>query len=108
MKTKEKRVILNSLKVNTSTEGETLEQQIERMVTNKEPIKEGTALIYTERAEGVKPEMNIRTDRWEIAVEATSKIQKSYSLRREERQNKKKEETEGQSLQGTSEPKKSA
>lgn len=106
--TKQKRRVINSLQVNNTTEGETLEQQIERMVTNKEPIKEGTALIYTERAEGVKPEMNIRTDRWEIAVEATSKIQKSYSVRREERQNKKKEDDEVKPIQGTSEPKKTA
>lgn len=103
------RRVINSLQVNDSTEGETLEQQIERMVSNKEPIKDGAKLIYTERVEGVKPEMNIRTDRWEIAVEATSKIQKSYSARREERHSKKEEEVAGgKSLQGNEEGPKNA
>lgn len=104
---KPKRIVLNSLQVNESTEGETLEQQIERMVNNKEPIKEGTALIYTERKDGIKPEMNIRTDRWEIAIEATEKIARSYKAKREERHKPK--DGEPEPIQGTGEdPKKSA
>jgi len=35
--------------VNNSIEGETLEQKIERITTNKEPIKDGAPLIYTDR-----------------------------------------------------------
>ena len=41
-------------------------------------------LIYTERKEGVRPSTNIRTDRWEIALDATEKIAKSYKARRED------------------------
>ena len=37
------------LNVNDSYEGETIEQKIERITTNKEPIKDGAPLIYTER-----------------------------------------------------------
>lgn len=73
------------IKFNKSKQGETIEQKIERIVNNKEPIKDGAPLLYTERKEGIKASTNIRTDRWEIAVEASNKIAKSYKARREER-----------------------
>lgn len=96
------RIVKGTLMVNDSTEGETLEQQVERMISNKEPIKDGSQLIYTERTEGVKPEMNIRTDRFEIAINATDKISRSYQARRQERHSKKEgEDAEGKPLQGT-------
>lgn len=72
-----------TLKVNQSLEGETIEQKIERVTTNKEPIKDGAPLIYTDRNEGVLAGYNIRTDRFEIAVEAMDKIQKSETAKRE-------------------------
>lgn len=89
------RIVQNNLTVNESAEGETLEQQIERMISNKEPITNADALMYTERKDGVRPETNIRTDRFEIAIEATDKIQRSYSARREERQKLKEQENGG-------------
>lgn len=76
---------VNGFKVNQSTEGETIEQKMERIVNNKEPIKDGAPLLYTERKEGVRSSTNIRTDRWEVAIDATDKIAKSYQARREER-----------------------
>ena len=74
-----------NLTINKSKQGETIEQKIERIVNNKEPIKDGAPLMYTERKEGIKASTNIRTDRWEIAVEASDKIAKSYKARQEER-----------------------
>lgn len=74
-----------NLHTNQSTEGETIETKIERIVNNNEPIKDGAPLIYIDRKEGVRPSTNIRTDRFEIAVEATDKIAKSYKARREEK-----------------------
>lgn len=73
------------LSINTSTEGESIEQKIFRIVNNKEPIKDGAPLIYQERKEGIRPSTNIRTDRFEIAVEAADKVAKSYKARREEK-----------------------
>lgn len=73
------------LKVNTSVQGETLEMKIHRIVNNKEPIKDGAPLIYTERKEGIRKSTNIRTDRFEVAIEASDKIAKSYKARREEK-----------------------
>lgn len=35
--------------------------------------------IYTEKKDGVMPEYDIRTDRFEVAIEAIDKINKSYA-----------------------------
>jgi hypothetical protein len=64
-------------------EGEPIEWKIERIVSNKEPIKDGAPEIFTERKEGVKSAYNIRTDRWEIATEAMSKVEGSIQAKRD-------------------------
>ena len=69
---------------NDIVEGETLEQQVERLVSNNEPTEGQAPLIYTERKEGIRAETNIRTDRWEIAIEAMDKVSASYQARRAE------------------------
>lgn len=74
-----------SIKVNTGYKGERLEEKIHRIVNNKEPIVDGAPIVYTERKKGVEPQYNIRTDRFEIAVEAMDKVQKSKMAKREER-----------------------
>lgn len=74
------------LRVNDTVEGESIEAKVERMVSNKEPVElVGAKAIYQERKEGVMAAYNIRTDRWEIAVEGMDKIQKSRQARREEK-----------------------
>jgi len=73
----------STLTINSSVEGETIEQKMERIVNNKEPIKDGAPLVFTERKEGVRASTNIRTDRFEVAIEATTKIAGSYQARRE-------------------------
>ncbi len=71
------------LKVNKSTEGETIEQKVERILDNKEPIKDGAPLVYTERKDGVQAGYNIRTDRWEVAVDAMDKVAKAVTAKRD-------------------------
>ena len=51
-------------------EGETIEHKVQRIVLNKEPIEDGAEIIYTEKKDGVLPQFNIRTDKWEIAQSA--------------------------------------
>lgn len=58
-------------------EGETIEAKVRRVVENKEPITDGAPIVYTEKKEGVLPQFNIRTDKWEIALEAMDKVQAS-------------------------------
>lgn len=72
-----------SINVNKSYDGETLEQKIERVTTNKEPIKDGAPIIYTDRKDGVQAGYNIRTDRFEIAIEAMDKVSSSMRASRE-------------------------
>lgn len=86
MKTLKMLIIKSRHIVNESLEGETIEQQVERLVSNGEPIEGEAPLKYTERKEGILPECNIRTDRWEIAIDAMEKVSASYKARREERQ----------------------
>jgi hypothetical protein len=74
MKTKPNKT---TLLINDSYEGETLEKKIRRIVHNNEPITDGAPRIYTERKDGVKPEYDIRTDRFELAVDATDYITKT-------------------------------
>lgn len=64
----------SSLYVNNSYSGERIEEKIQRIVNNNEPIKDGAPLVYTDRKDGVKPEYDIRTDRMEIAVDAMDKV----------------------------------
>lgn len=75
----------SKLRINKSVEGETIEEKMGRITNNKEPIKDGAPLIYTERKEGVRPSTDIRTDRWEIAIEATEAIARSQKAKREEK-----------------------
>jgi hypothetical protein len=82
-----------TLKVNKTYQGERLEEKIQRIVNNKEPITDGAPIIYTERKEGVQPEHNIRTDRFEIAIDAMDAVSKTYN--KEFPMNKHNKKTEG-------------
>lgn len=63
--------------------GEPIEHKIERIVHNKEPIKDGAPEIFTERKDGVISAYNIRTDRWEIASEAMDLVSRSRIAQRD-------------------------
>ena len=64
------------IRVNKSIEGETIEMKVRRIVDNKEPITDGAPLIYGPKGE-IMAGHNIRTDRFEIAVEAMDNISKA-------------------------------
>ena len=66
-------------------EGETIEEKMERIISNNEPIKDGAPIIHTERKDGVIAAYNIRTDRFEIAAEAMDKVSASISAKRDEK-----------------------
>ena len=73
------------LTVNQCFEGETLEQKVERIVTLKEPITDGAPLIYTERKDGVVEDYNIRTDRFEVAIQGMDTVSRAELAKRMER-----------------------
>lgn len=74
-----------TIKTNGAKTGEYIEQKVRRILNNKEPIKDGAPRLFTERKDGVLPQYDIRHDKWESAVEATSAIQQSHIDKREER-----------------------
>lgn len=74
-----------TLEVNESLEGETIEEKMERVINNNEPIEDGAPIIYTERKDGVQAEYNIRTDRFDLAVDATDIISRDKIAKRESR-----------------------
>lgn len=97
---------MSFIMITKCTEGETIEAKIERIVSNKEPIKDGAPIIYTPRKEGVRASTNIRTDRFEVAVMAADKISKSYKARREEKAKASEQTKDGEpeSIQGKDKP----
>ena len=74
---------------NNSLEGEFIEMKIRRIMNNKEPITDGAELIYTDRKDGVLPDYDIRTDRWEHAIDAMDRVQKAQIAKRKAAQEKK-------------------
>lgn len=65
-------------------EGETIETKVSRIINEKAPIEDGAPIIFTERSEGVLPAYDIRTDRWDVAVDAMDKVNKAKIAKREE------------------------
>lgn len=67
---------------NTPTEkGESIEEMLRRMTTNKEPIPENVPPIYTPEKEGILPEYDIRADRFDIAMQAGDKFAASQAAK---------------------------
>ena len=56
-------------------EGETIERKVARITLTKEPITDTAPIIYTEKKDGVLPAYNIRTDRFDLAIDAMDKIE---------------------------------
>jgi hypothetical protein len=92
-----------TLKINKSLEGEPIEAKIKRIMENKEPIKDGAPIIYTERNDGIVAAYNIRTDRFEVAIDAMDVVHRTELAKRAER-GKPKEETKVISLDSEAKP----
>lgn len=80
-----KKIPANKTQINSreAEEGETIETKVMRILKNNEPIKDGAPIIFTDRKDGIKPQYDIRTDRFELAIEATDNITKSHLAKRE-------------------------
>lgn len=60
-------------------EGEYLEEKVRRITETGEPIEDSAPIIYTERKDGVIPAYDIRTDKWDIALEAMMQVNDNRS-----------------------------
>ena len=74
-----------------SFEGESIEKKVSKLLENNEPITDGAPVIFTEKKDGVLPQYDIRTDKWDIAQSAmdlanASKIAKSKGMKKPEEQ----------------------
>lgn len=59
---------------NLPYEGESIEKTISRAMAENQPIEGGSPLVYTDRKDGVLPEMDIRADKWDLALNAMDKV----------------------------------
>lgn len=73
-----------SLEINDSVEGETIEQRLERVVHNGDEVDDGAPSIYTERKDGVLAGYDIRSDKWDIALDAIGVAHKSDLNKRQQ------------------------
>lgn len=64
-------------------EGKSIEEQMRQALTNKEPIVATAKLTYNDRKDGVLPQHDIRTDRFELATLATDKIHATKAAERQ-------------------------
>lgn len=86
-------------------EGESIENKCARLVENKEPIKDGAPIIFTEKKDGVLPQFDIRTDRWDIAIMAMdaankAKIAKSNGTWKPDEKTKTEQKADGNDQNG--------
>lgn len=58
-------------------EGQWLHHKIRKMLDQEESIDEISARIYTEKKDGVLPDYDIRTDKWEHASQAMDVVHKN-------------------------------
>lgn len=77
-----KRPTKSKIKVNEAYEGVTIELKVNAIVNNKEPIKDNSPVMYLERSEGVPPGTDIRTDRWDVALDAMNAVSKDTRAKR--------------------------
>lgn len=84
------------------SEGMTIETMVALFMNNQTDIEQKTTAIYTERKDGVLAGYDIRSDKFDIAIEAMDKASKSSIMKRESRMNVVKDEDgKPDSTQGT-------
>ena len=90
------RIKSNSFFTNTPAEGECIEEKIRRVTQNGEPISDGAPIIFTEKKDGVLPQFDIRTDRWDIALMAMDAVNKAKTAKSKSYGEKKEEQKKGE------------
>lgn len=77
------KAVKGTLKGITPYRAESIEATLSRMLSNKEPIGSVREPIYTDRKEGVLPDYDIRTDKFEYLVEGKDAIAKTQRAKRD-------------------------
>lgn len=71
--------------INEGVEGKSIEQKMRETTLNGQPIDNAAPLIYTDRKDGVLPQYDIRTDRWDIALQTTDKVARTQAAKTQEK-----------------------
>lgn len=69
-------------------EGESIEEKVTRITENNEPITDGAPIVYTKRSDGVLPQYDVRTDKWDLAQEKMTVVAESKKNKIKEKMNK--------------------
>lgn len=85
-----------NIKVIIPNTGKSLEETIREQLATKAPLEMVAEKVYTERKDGIQPQYDIRTDRFDIAVEAHDARAKAAIARRQEEDTPKVEETKNE------------
>lgn len=80
--------VTSAIKRKCTLVGESLEEMIRRCTASNEPIDSTAPMIYTEEADGVQPQYDPRADRWEIALDAIDKYNKSRAAEKTPKEEK--------------------
>lgn len=75
------------LDINTAVSGESIEEKMYRAANENTPIDQQAEILYTEKKDGVLPETDIRTDRFDVALEAMDKVTATRRAMREKAMN---------------------
>ena len=70
--------------INESVEGKSIEEKMRETTMNGQPIESAAPLLYTDKKDGVLPQYDIRTDRWDIALQTTDKITRTQIAKSQE------------------------
>lgn len=89
------------MKVNDTYEGESIESLIAKRLDGVDIELGGKALLYTERKDGVLPETNIRTDRFDMIMMAHDALEKTRIAKRDAVPEAGKGSSKGESTQAT-------
>lgn len=63
-------------------EGQSMEEFLRKAMTGNEPIQATAKLTYNDRKDGVLPQHDIRTDRFDMAIMATDKLHATQAAAR--------------------------
>lgn len=70
-----------SIECNNAIEAISIEEKMRQVTQSGEPISGDVAMVYDEPKDGVKPEYDIRTDKWEIAQNAMDYVSRQNALK---------------------------
>ena len=63
--------------------GEDIRIKMARILNNKEPISDGVVRIYTKRSDGVLPDYNPRTDKYDAMLDAQDAVAQAKIAKRD-------------------------